>query len=224
MKQIRYLMMLFLALLSFLGSASFASAAAPVVLVLGDSLSAAYGLSEKAGWVNLLREKLAARNPSYDVVNASISGDTTRGGLSRLDAALKQHKPQIVIIELGGNDALRGLSLRTMRSNLDSIVNAVQQAHAKPLIVGVEMPPNYGPVYTKQFAQVFQDIAQKYNIPLVPSIFAGFSNKYDHFQSDGIHPVATAQPIMLETIWKGLVPLLEDVPGKSVLLLKHPNS
>jgi len=191
-------------------------AASPAVLVIGDSLSAAYGLPEKAGWVNLLRERLAKRTPRYEVVNASISGDTTRGGVGRIAAALKQHQPEIVIIALGGNDGLRGLSVSATRNNLDTMVNTVRQVQAKPLIVGIEIPPNYGPIYTKQFAQAFQDVAKKNNVPLVPSLLAGFGEKREMFQPDGIHPIASAQPAMLETVWRALAPLLKNSQEASV--------
>jgi acyl-CoA thioesterase-1 len=195
-------------LLCLLALANVAGAASPVVLVLGDSLSAAYGLSEKSGWVHLLRERLANHNPRYEVVNISISGDTTRGGLTRVGAALKQYKPRVVIIELGGNDGLRGMPLHATQGNLDDIVTAVKQVRAKPLVVGVEIPSNYGPAYTKQFAQVFQNVAKKHNVPVVPSIMESFSEKPELFQPDGIHPVAAAQPFMIDTVWKGLAPLL----------------
>ena len=184
------------------------AAGPPVVLVVGDSLSAAYGLAEKDGWVNLLRKRLAGQSPRYDVVNASISGDTTRGGVARIGAALTQHKPAVVIVELGGNDGLRGLSLDATRQNLDAIVASIKQAKAKALIVGVELPPNYGPAYTRQFAQSFRDAAAKHKAPLVPSLLAGFGDKRELFQADGLHPVASAQLMMLEIVWKELRPLL----------------
>lgn len=195
------------ALLLLLGQ-GYARAAIPVVLVVGDSLSAAYGLAEKDGWVNLLRERLTKQSPRYDVVNASISGDTTRGGLTRIDGALKQYKPRIVIIELGGNDGLRGLSIEATRKNLEAMVGAVKEAKAKALIVGVELPPNYGPVYTGQFTQMFQAVGEKNTVPVVPSLLAGFADQRDLFQADGIHPGAPAQPMMMETVWKVLRPLL----------------
>ena len=185
-----------------------ALAAAPVVLVVGDSLSAAYGLQEKDGWVNLLRERLAKQSPHYDVVNASISGDTTRGGLTRIDAALIEHKPSVVIIELGGNDGLRGLSLDATHNNLDAMIAKATAARAKLLIVGVELPPNYGATYTRQFAESFESVAKKYKVPLVPSLLAGFGEQRELFQTDGIHPIASAQPMMMETVWKELKPLV----------------
>jgi acyl-CoA thioesterase-1 len=197
------------ALLLLLGQ-GYAWAANPVVLVVGDSLSAAYGLAEKDGWVNLLRERLGKQSPPYDVVNASISGDTTRGGLARIDGALTQFKPRIVIIELGANDGLRGLSLDGTRKNLDAMVSAVKKTNAKVLIVGIELPPNYGPVYGDQFAQLFRSVAQARSVPVVPTLMAGFGDKRDFFQPDGLHPTASAQPVMLETVWKGLAPLLKS--------------
>jgi acyl-CoA thioesterase I len=204
-----------LTLITLLIASGISWAAEPVVLVVGDSLSAAYGLREQSGWVHLLRERLTNHKPRYTVVNASISGDTTRGGLTRIDKALKQFNPQVVIIELGGNDGLRGMPLNDMRNNLDNMVSAVKQANATALIIGVEMPSNYGPLYTKQFLQVFQDVGRKHNVRVVPSIFAGFSDNRDFFQPDGIHPVASAQPIILETVWKELAPLLEEKPASA---------
>lgn len=185
-------------------------AANPVVLVVGDSLSAAYGLAEKDGWVNLLRQKLAKQTPRYDVVNASISGDTTSGGLARINAALEQHRPAVVIIELGGNDGLRGLPLEGTRRNLEGMVRAVKQAKARVLIVGVELPPNYGPAYTQQFAKTFADVASQQHVAMLPSLLVGFADKRELFQADGVHPIAPAQAMMLETVWKALGPLLKQ--------------
>ncbi|MBA2689704.1 MAG: arylesterase [Burkholderiales bacterium] len=182
----------------------------PVVLVVGDSLSAAYGIPEKAGWVHLLRQRLAENSLPYDVINASISGDTTRGGVTRIGAALKQYQPAVVVIELGGNDGLRGFPIDSARANLETMVRTARKANAKPLIVGVELPPNYGPVYTRRFAAMFKDVAKKYDVPVVPSLLADFGNKRELFQADTIHPVAAAQPIMLENVWKELQPLLQS--------------
>lgn len=201
--------------ISSLLTANCAFAANPVVLVLGDSLSASYGLPENSGWVHLLRTRLASQTQPYDVVNASISGDTTRGGLSRIPTALKQFSPEIVIVELGGNDALQGLPLKSTFNNLDMIVSQIKKTGAKPIIVGVEIPLNYGPTYSKQFSRIFGDIANKHAIPLVPSIFQGFGYKRELFQSDGIHPVASAQPLMMETVWKGLEPVLRKSSAAS---------
>ena len=211
----KYLIKLLTLFIASLLTANWAFAANPVVLVLGDSLSAAYGLPENSGWVHLLRTRLASYTQPYDVVNASISGDTTRGGLSRIPTALKQFSPEIVIVELGGNDALQGLPLKSTFNNLDMIVGQIKKAGAKPIIVGVEIPPNYGPSYTKLFSKVFGDIATKHTTPLVPSIFQGFGYKRELFQSDGIHPVASAQSLMMETVWKGLEPVLRKSPSTS---------
>jgi len=185
-----------------------AHAARPLVMVFGDSLSAAYGLQENEGWVSLLRQRLAKHTKPYDLVNASISGETTRGGASRIGAALARNKPALVVVELGGNDGLRGLSLQDTRANLEAIVKAVKAARAKALIVGIELPPNYGPAYTQRFAAMFAQVAAAQKVPLAPSLLAGFGQRRDLFQADGIHPVAAAQPMMLEAVWKELKPLL----------------
>ncbi len=188
--------------------ASQAWAANPVVLVVADSLSAAYGLPEKSGWVNLLRQRLAKHKPRYDVVNASISGDTTRGGVARIGAALKEHKPAIVIIELGANDGLRGLTISSAKANLENMVAASKAAGAQPLLVGLELPPNYGSLYTRNFLQMFTEVGKKHSVPVVPSLLAGFGEKRELFQSDTIHPTAAAQPLMLESVWPKLQSLL----------------
>jgi acyl-CoA thioesterase-1 len=180
----------------------------PVVVVFGDSLSAAYGLAQESGWVSLLSERLARHSPPYRVVNASISGETTRGGLSRIAQTLNEYHPAIVIIELGGNDGLRGLSLSATRDNLDALVRAAKAAKAKVLLVGVELPPNYGAVYTEGFGDNFAQVAKEQSVPLVASLLRGFEAQRDLFQGDGVHPVAKAQPLMLETVWKELEPLL----------------
>ena len=205
----------FLTFILFLVTTNISFAANPVVLVLGDSLSAAYGLPESSGWVHLLRTRLSANSCPYDVVNASISGDTTRGGLTRIPGALKQFSPEIVIVELGGNDALQGLPLQSTFNNLDMIINHIKKTGAKPIIVGVDIPPNYGPTYTKKFSKIFSDISTKQSIPLVPSIFNGFGYNRQLFQADGIHPIASAQPMMMETVWKSLEPLIQKAEANS---------
>jgi len=179
----------------------------PVVLVVGDSLSAEYGLKRGSGWVALLeqrvqREKLAAR-----VVNASISGDTTSGGRSRLPALLKQHSPTVVVIELGGNDALRGLPLEMTEQNLRAMTQASQKAGAKVLLVGMQVPPNYGASYTQRFSQTFEQVARTEKAVLVPFLLKGVADTADPlkwFQSDRIHPNETAQPLMLDNVWPTL--------------------
>ncbi len=187
------------------------SHAAPVkntILVFGDSLSAAYGLKADDGWVALLAERLKTEKFNYNVVNASVSGETTAGGLARLPADLARHKPKIVVIELGANDGLRGLSIKQAQSNLEKMVAASKKTGAKVLIVGMEMSPNFGPDYTKAFVAMFTDTAKKYQTSLVPFMFAGFGEKLEMFQADRSHPTKAAQPIMLNTIWPQLKPLL----------------
>ena len=180
----------------------------PVLLVVGDSVSAGYGLANGQGWVELLGKRIAADGLRYRVVNASISGDTTAGGRARLPALLTQHKPAVVVIELGGNDALRGGKLATTRDNLDAMTAASQAAGAKVLIVGMEVPPNYGPAYAREFRDLFASVAKARKVPLVPSFFAGFGEDLSMFQPDRIHPSAEAQSRLLDNVWPALSPLL----------------
>ena len=184
------------------------AASAPVLLVLGDSISAGYGLAAGEGWVHLLAERLRREGYPYEVVNASISGDTTAGGRTRLPALLAQHHPRVVIVELGGNDALRGGNLDVTRANLDAIVAAVQGAGARPMIVGMQLPPNYGPAYVKAFGALFTDVARARKVPVVPFAFDGFGDDLTQFQADRVHPVAAAQPRILANVWPTLAPLL----------------
>jgi len=180
----------------------------PVLLVVGDSISAAYGLPPGAGWVDLLAARLAAQRYPHRVVNASISGDTTAGGRARLPALLAAHKPAIVVLELGGNDGLRGGNLGSTRDNLAAMVAAVQGAGAKALLVGMRLPPNYGAAYVREFDALFAGVAKARKAPLVPFFFEGFGERNDMFQPDRIHPTATAQPLLLDNVWPALVPLL----------------
>lgn len=180
------------------------------ILVFGDSLSAAYGMAQARGWVALLAERLKREHPDYIVVNASVSGDTTSGGLSRIDAALQKHRPSVVILELGGNDGLRGLPVAQMKRNLATMIERSQKAGARVLLVGVTMPPNYGPEYTRRFASAFEELARRYKIPLVSSLMEGFGENAELFQPDRIHPAEAAQPLMLEHVWKELRPLLKS--------------
>ena len=182
----------------------------PVLLVVGDSVSAGYGLAAGQGWVESLSKKLAAEGYRYRVVNASISGDTTAGGRARLPALLAQHKPAVVIVELGGNDALRGGKLATTRENLDAMVAASQAAGAKVLVVGMEIPPNYGPAYAREFRDLYTSVSTARKASLVPSLFAGFGEDLAMFQPDRIHPTEEAQPLMMEQVWKALLPLLKE--------------
>lgn len=189
------------------------AAASPVVLVLGDSLSAEYGLPRDAGWVKKLADKLRARGTAggaqYSVVNASISGETTSGGRTRLPALLAQHRPAIVIIELGGNDGLRGLPLPVMRENLNAMVDASSKAGARVLLVGVRIPPNYGRDYGERFFATFADVSRERKTALAPFLLDGFAEQQELFQGDRIHPTQTAQPKMLANVWPHLQPLLE---------------
>lgn len=179
-----------------------------VILVVGDSLSAEYGLERGTGWVQKLSEKLAQENPGYQIQNSSISGDTTSGGLSRLPQALQTFKPSIVVIELGANDALRGLSLDMTRDNLSRMAQLATRAGAHVVVVGMQIPPNYGRRYTEQFKQVFIEVAEKNNATLVPFLLEGIAADPAYFQNDGIHPNEQAQPILARNVWAELKPLL----------------
>jgi acyl-CoA thioesterase-1 len=181
---------------------------APALLVVGDSISAAYGLTAGTGWVELLAARLKERGYPQRVVNASITGDTTAGGRARLPALLSQYKPGVVIVELGGNDGLRGGNLKSTRDNLDAMVTAIQRAGAKALVVGMRLPPNYGPAYTREFEALYTAVAQAHKAPLVPFFFAGFGERNEMFQPDRIHPTAAAQPLLLDNVWPALQPLL----------------
>jgi acyl-CoA thioesterase-1 len=182
---------------------------APVLLVVGDSISAGYGLPGGKVWVDLLAARLKAEGYRYRVVNASISGDTTAGGRARLSQLITQHKPAIVIVELGGNDALRGGRLATTADNLDAMVRMAQAARAQVLLVGTELPPNYGPAYVKEFRDLFASVAKTRKVPLVPYFFAGFGDDLAYFQPDRIHPTAEAQSRLLDNVWPTLKPLLK---------------
>jgi len=182
-------------------------AAARTLLVFGDSLSAAYGLSPDQGWVHLLGER-AARIDGWHVVNASVSGETTAGGLRRLPADLARHKPAMVVIALGANDALRGQPIAGIRDNLEKMVRLARQARAEPVLVGIMIPPNYGIDYAEQFRALYPAVAAKNRIPIVPFLLEGIADKPDLFQADQLHPTASAQPIILDNVWKTLEPLL----------------
>jgi acyl-CoA thioesterase-1 len=183
-------------------------AAEKSILVYGDSISAAYGMAQNRGWVALLGERLKRERSDYSVVNASVSGETSSGGLARIDAALARHKPSLVILELGGNDGLRGLPLAEMKKNLGAIIERSQKAGARVLLLGMSMPPNYGPRYTQAFQASFDELAKRYRTALVPSLMEGFGDNYALFQPDRIHPAEEAQPLMLERVWKTLQPML----------------
>jgi acyl-CoA thioesterase-1 len=178
------------------------------VLVYGDSLSAAYGMPAASGWAALLEERLKRERPDYSVANASISGETTAGGLARLGKALERHRPAIVILELGANDALRGLPLAEMKKNLSAMIVQSQKAGAKVLLVGMRLPPNYGEEYANAFAQAYVELARRHRSALLPFLFEGFGEKLELFQADRIHPTAAAQPAVLDNVWRALAPLL----------------
>ncbi|EAR20244.1 probable esterase signal peptide protein [Nitrococcus mobilis Nb-231] len=182
------------------------------ILVLGDSLSAAHGINHNAGWVALLAARLAKQKWDYRVVNASISGDTTGGGLARLPAALDRYHPVILIVELGGNDGLRGIPLAEIRSHLGQIVRLAKHRGIRVLLIGVRLPPNYGTVFTERFQALFHEVAQAEAIPLVPKLLAGVAENPQLMQPDGIHPTAAAQPRLLANVWPKLKPLLQPTP------------
>jgi acyl-CoA thioesterase-1 len=184
-------------------------ATAATILVFGDSLSAGYGLARGADWPALLQQRLIERKTDYKVANASISGETTLGGANRIEQALREHRPAITIVALGANDGLRGASIETMRANLERIIDAARRAGSQVLLVGMQIPPNYGPQYTEKFRRSFGEIARARRVPLVPFLLEGFAEKSELFQPDQLHPVAAAQPLILETVWKGLGPLLK---------------
>ena len=194
---------------ALLSTLSASAAGAATILVYGDSLSAAYGLPQELGWANLLARRLQAERFDYKVANASLSGETTQGGHSRIAAALEAHRPAIVILELGANDGLRGTALDTTRANLEAIIDASQAAGARVLLVGMRLPPNYGMPYTEKFRQLYGEIAKRKRLPLVPFLFEGFGEKSEYFLPDGFHPSAAAQPVILDTVWKELRPLLK---------------
>jgi acyl-CoA thioesterase I len=190
-----------------------AAVATPVaqrtVLVMGDSLSAAYGLSAAQGWVSLTTQKIAKEKPGWRVVNASISGETTAGGAARIAGELKRNKPSVVVIELGANDGLRGLPLAQTRANLATMIAAAKTANAKVLLIGMRLPPNYGPDYTRQFEQLFRDVSQQHKTEFLPFLLQPIVADDRAFQADRLHPVAAAQPKLRDHVWPALVPLLK---------------
>lgn len=198
-----------LCLISFVAWAMPVFAANPKILIYGDSLSAAYGIPQQQGWVALLKEKLNRENPGFDVINASISGETTSGGLTRLAHTLEQNKPQTVIIELGANDGLRGLPIKNMRENLDAMIQLSKKSGARVLLVGMKIPPNYGRKYTEEFSQVYTALASQHKVPVVPFMLENIAVKPQLIQTDGLHPNALGQPIILENIWPELQRLLK---------------
>jgi acyl-CoA thioesterase-1 len=205
---IRVVGILILCLLFAAPAPSASTAAQPTILVVGDSLSAGYGIKLEQGWVALLQEKLKREGYGHRVVNASASGETTGGAMTRLPRALAQHRPSIVILELGGNDGLRGLPVADIRTNLERIIASSRDAGAKVLLLGMRMPPNYGPKYTQEFDRLYPELAKRYELRFVPFFLDGVALDDTLMQDDGIHPNAAAQPKLLAVVWQELRPLL----------------
>ena len=182
------------------------------ILVFGDSLSAAYGIRPEQGWVALLTQRLQAQGYGYQFINASVSGETTEGGLERLPRALQLHQPGVVVLELGANDALRGLPLSVTRTNLSKMIELAQGTGARILLVGIRIPPNYGPRYTEEFTGIFPALAKQYHLPLVPFLLQDVALNPTRMQEDGMHPNAAGEPPVLETVWPYLRPLLKKNP------------
>jgi acyl-CoA thioesterase-1 len=182
---------------------------APAILVVGDSISAGYGLAADEGWVALLQGRLKSQGYGYRVVNASVSGETTTGGLARLPRALSVHRPAIVILELGGNDGLRGLPLETSRANLERMIALSKGSGAQVLLLGMKIPPNYGARYSEGFEKVFRDLARQHKLAFEPFFLSKIALEAGMIQTDGLHPTAKAQPMMLDTMWPALKPLLK---------------
>ena len=182
--------------------------AARNILVFGDSLSAGYGIPQEAAWPSLLAKRLEQKRLDYSVTNASISGETTSGGRSRLDAALERHRPTVLILALGSNDGLRGLPVRTVRDNLNAMIDSAQKHKVRVLLLPQHLPPNYGP-YATQFHEAFAAVAKEKKTALVDFLLDGVATRPELFQADNLHPTAEAQPMLLDTVWQGLAPLLK---------------
>lgn len=191
----------------FIGLAG-AVQAAPTILVYGDSLSAAYGIPRESGWVALLAQRLHTSSPAYQIVNASVSGETTAGGLTRLPVLLAAHRPKLAILALGANDGLRGLPLTHTARNLENMITLAEKQGSQVLLVGMQLPPNYGPAYTSKFQAMFSNVARKKKVRLVPFLLAGIGAQAERFQADGLHPTAQAQPVLLDNVWRELGPML----------------
>jgi len=208
----RLMMIYLISLLTFVTTNLYGAASTKTILVMGDSLSAGYGIDPALGWVNLIQQKLSAaasKNQSWNMINGSVSGETSSGGLARLDGLLKAHHPEIVIIELGANDGLRGQPIKLMQQNLQAMIAASKTSGAKVLLLGMQIPSNYGARYTGEFKQTFQTLADKNNIPLVPFMLTGVAANPEYIQSDGLHPNVIAQPIIVNNIWPTLEKMLQ---------------
>lgn len=179
-------------------------------MVFGDSLSANYGIPIEAGWVNLLTQRLQSLSPFFHVINTSIGGETTFGGRNRIEQALKTHRPDIVILELGANDGLRGSAIKAIYENLEAIIKICQQNNASVLLVGMQLPPNYGMTYTQKFKNIYLQLAENYQTGFLPFLLDGFEENYEYFQSDGIHPTIAAQEKIVENVWNILYPMIQD--------------
>ncbi len=214
----RFFKYLLIAMLAAASPATQADGADSTILVLGDSLSAAYGIPREQGWVALMQQRLDQQQPGlYRVINASISGETTSGGRSRLQQLLAQHTPDMVLLQLGGNDGLRGLPVRELRQNLSAMIESSLQSGARVALLGIMIPPNYGPRYTQEFRESYQLLAKQYQLALVPFLLEGVAGNADLMQEDGLHPAAVAQPILLENVWRALAPqfkLIQRDQGK----------
>lgn len=204
----RLLVCFFAALAS---SSSWAAEAERTVLIFGDSLSASYGIEEEQGWVTLLSNKIDSEGLPFQVINGSVSGETSTGGLARLPAMLASYSPELLVLELGGNDGLRGLPLNLLKQNMTAMVDLAEQAGAVVILTGIQIPPNYGSRYTLPFAELYGELATEKNLSLVPFLIEGIPQIPELMQSDGIHPKAEAQFMILDNVWPALLPLLEEI-------------
>lgn len=198
-----------------IAAAASGGADARTILVWGDSLSAGYGLDKGQDWPTLLQTRLQDKGFRHVVVNGSVSGETSSGGRTRLPAALAEHAPSILILELGANDGLRGLQPKLLADNLKAMIDAANKSGAQVLLVGMQMPPNYGPAYTRRFSAVFSDLAESEDLPLVPFLMEGFADRPELFLADGIHPTADAQALILDTVWAKLQPMLVQADARA---------
>jgi acyl-CoA thioesterase-1 len=211
---LRFLPRAAIGLAALLSCVAAASPAERTVMVFGDSLSAAYGLAANQGWVALLGERIGREKLSWRVVNASVSGETTAGGLRRLPEDLKRHRPSVVVIALGANDGLRGQPVAASRANIEQLIRIAQTARAQPVLVGIMIPPNYGIEYAREFRELYPQVAKRLRVPLVPFLLDGVAENRDFFQADQLHPTAAAQPRILENVWPALEPLLKRPPPR----------